>query len=330
MPKQNSAKAIDPASKLSVGAAYTKESLRLLLEEPSLLPRVGGIYWCQNSSDVLLFVDLDKSTREDEFLYRDFYEGTLFHWDSQKSQDLENPTIQQLIKGELRALLFVRVVAKLKGVTQPFVYCGRAEYADHVEGTSNPVHMIFQSLDFDEYTNSPALLDVYSWKPDGYNPPKPPQKGGAGRKRVYRAPSETERKGLVTSRVGQGYYRNLVLEKWRGTCALTGISIKEILIASHIVPWRDASNSERLDPENSILLSPGPDALFDRRRISFNDDGTMLVSRSLSDEELAMLGLSPSMTVDVTPGMTGYLARHRKEFALLEERRMAPALRRAR
>ena len=53
----------------------------------------------------------------------------------------------------------------------------------------------------------------------------------------YTKPTTTERKGIVTSRVGQGYYRQNILEKFEFKCAVTNIVMPEILIASHIVPW---------------------------------------------------------------------------------------------
>ena len=57
----------------------------------------------------------------------------------------------------------------------------------------------------------------------------------------------------------------------------TNCSILKILIASHIVPWKEASDNERLDVENGILLSPTIDALFDKHLISFNDDGSIII-----------------------------------------------------
>lgn len=81
----------------------------------------------------------------------------------------------------------------------------------------------------------------------------------------------TEREQLAKARIGQGRFRADVAAKWgRGeVCALTGIAIPEMLIASHIKPWRDSSNSERLDPMNGLLLIAHADRLFDRYLMSF-------------------------------------------------------------
>jgi predicted restriction endonuclease len=79
----------------------------------------------------------------------------------------------------------------------------------------------------------------------------------------------------VTSRVGQGYYRQKLIKKFNGKCAVTKNDVEEILIANHIVPWRHSSDEERLDPDNGILLSPLYDALFDKHMITFGDDGSI-------------------------------------------------------
>lgn len=104
-----------------------------------------------------------------ELQYRDWFNGDIFHWDSQNRQHLDSPRIRQMIEGSLQPRLFVRVRAKVKGITQPFVYAGRLEYADHEVGTSNPVHIMWQSLDFDDHPN-PDLATVYAWLPQATAP----------------------------------------------------------------------------------------------------------------------------------------------------------------
>lgn len=84
-------------------------------------------------------------------------------------------------------------------------------------------------------------------------------------------PDETERDVLVKARIGQGRFRADVVASWRKgeTCALTSLAVPEMLIASHIKPWRDSSNGERLDPMNGLLLAAHADKLFDRFLLSF-------------------------------------------------------------
>ena len=54
----------------------------------------------------------------------------------------------------------------------------------------------------------------------------------------FKKPNTTERRGLVTSRVGQGHYRSELMDKWNKKCSVTRVEIAEVLIASHIVPFR--------------------------------------------------------------------------------------------
>ena len=131
----------------------------------------------------------------------------------------------------------------------------------------------------------------------------------------YNLPNKTERKGLVTTRIGQGIYRKMILQKWDDKCGVTGCNIKNILISSHIVPWKDSNKSEKRDPENGILLSPNLDSLFDRHLISFDDSGDIIISKKLLKEDLDRLGVNEKMKLSqVTDGMKPYLKRHRDKF----------------
>ena len=127
-------------------------------------------------------------------------------------------------------------------------------------------------------------------------------------------PSTTERKGLVTSRVGQGYYRQEILQRFERKCAVTGVNSEELLIASHIVPWRDSNEFERLDVNNGILLSPTFDALFDKHLISFEDDGQIVLSGDSSLNLFSALGVSGNEKIKVFEGMKPYLLRHRENL----------------
>jgi 5-methylcytosine-specific restriction protein A len=134
------------------------------------------------------------------------------------------------------------------------------------------------------------------------------------RKRKFKIPNETERSGLVTSRVGQGYYRQQIIEKWEGKCPVTNSNLLKILISSHIVPWSESTDEERLDVENGILLSPNIDSLFDKNLISFEDTGEMILSKTLSLNDLKVLGVPNGVKIKVTEGMKKYLKKHREKL----------------
>jgi len=84
----------------------------------------------------------------------------------------------------------------------------------------------------------------------------------------------------VKTRVNQNVFRKIVLANYDGKCALTGIDIPELLVASHIIPWAD-NEQERLNPENGICLSSLYDKSFDIGLISFDDNLRVIFSHRL-------------------------------------------------
>ena len=94
----------------------------------------------------------------------------------------------------------------------------------------------------------------------------------------------------------------------------TKSNLKSILISSHIVPWSKSNDDERLDVENGILLSPNIDSLFDKHLISFEDDGSILISDKLDSLNRQSLSIDGNIKIPVSEGMKKYLKRHREEF----------------
>ncbi|KEH92842.1 hypothetical protein Z962_11330, partial [Clostridium botulinum C/D str. BKT12695] len=82
----------------------------------------------------------------------------------------------------------------------------------------------------------------------------------------------TEKKTIINSRIGQENFRKQLI-KCYGKCVLCDIKHESMLKASHIKPWSDSNNTERLDFFNGFLLCANHDALFDKGLISFDDDG---------------------------------------------------------
>ena len=302
-------------SELDLGGKYSRKRVSEILGEPTLGHSREGVFYCKNSPDTILLVDLEKDDKKEDDRFNDYFDGEYFHWDSQLKQHLGTDKIQEIVNGDVTVHLLVRRDQKIKSRTQPFIYCGRVQYESHVEGSKNPVHIIYRNVDYDDFTDDDDLIEVYLWKPEvsGKTTTNPRERKSPSTKRrkSYKKPSRTERQGLVTSRVGQGWYRREVVEKWMGRCPVTGSDLKQVLISSHIVSWSDSTDDERLDPENGILLSPNVDSLFDRHLISFGDDGSLLVSDRVSDSVLESLGIPRGITIPVTEGMKSYLGRHR-------------------
>ena len=92
---------------------------------------------------------------------------------------------------------------------------------------------------------------------------------------------------LTKQRKGQDYFRRMILANYGGRCALTGIDIPQLLLASHIIPWADKSHKkDRLNPSNGICLSALYDKAFDQGLITISpDDYCVVLSSVLRENE---------------------------------------------
>ena len=96
-------------------------------------------------------------------------------------------------------------------------------------------------------------------------------------------PSETKR--FVKVRRLQRFFRNSILANYENQCAITGIAIPELLIASHIIPWSKNKN-RRADPTNGICLNVLHDKAFDRHLITFDEHYRLVVSDVLKKDNV--------------------------------------------
>jgi predicted restriction endonuclease len=82
--------------------------------------------------------------------------------------------------------------------------------------------------------------------------------------------------------------------------------------ASHILPWKDATSAERLDPNNGLPLVATIDALFDAGLISFQQDGAIIISDSIPPAERKRLSIHAGMAIgELSPKMERYMSQHR-------------------
>lgn len=125
--------------------------------------------------------------------------------------------------------------------------------------------------------------------------------------------SDTEKSNLIKSRIGQGVFRQRLLSLWGG-CSVTGYKDPVLLVASHIKPWRVATNSERLDRYNGLLLLPTLDKAFDCGLITFGEEGDIMMSPQLEQPEL--LPLHPNMSIQLRPMHHEYMRFHRERVFL--------------
>jgi hypothetical protein len=127
--------------------------------------------------------------------------------------------------------------------------------------------------------------------------------------------AETEKTALILARRGQGLFKQRVRAVER-RCRITGVDRIEHLRASHCKPWRDSDDSERLDGENGLLLTPTIDHLFDRGFISFEKSGRLLVSPVAHRESLERMGIPVGKRVNVG----GFSEGQRRNLEFHQER----------
>ncbi len=88
---------------------------------------------------------------------------------------------------------------------------------------------------------------------------------------------------MVKQRINQGFFRKSVLAAYGFMCCMTGLTNVELLIASHIKPWRDSNADEKTDPGNGLCLNALHDKAFDRGFITISNDYTIMVSNDIKD-----------------------------------------------
>ncbi|MFN3293917.1 MAG: HNH endonuclease [Gemmobacter sp.] len=134
----------------------------------------------------------------------------------------------------------------------------------------------------------------------------------AFRAAVADLPRGTEAERMAVQRIGQDIFRDRLMTYWQGRCPLTGIADAALLRASHIVPWAAcATDADRLDVHNGLLLSALWDAAFDRGLVTFDDDGLPQFSPKLS--ETARAELRWHAPIPLTDKHRSRLVWHRSE-----------------
>jgi len=132
-----------------------------------------------------------------------------------------------------------------------------------------------------------------------------------------------ERETVIRQRVNQSVFRTMILQNYENKCAVTGINIPDLLVASHIIPWAESSAQEKLSPDNGICLSALYDKAFDRGLITISpDDYTITLSSALLEYETkdyfdkhfgSIAGNKIIMPIEHAPNRN-YLAYHKERI----------------
>ena len=126
--------------------------------------------------------------------------------------------------------------------------------------------------------------------------------------------NETEKNTLIKSRLGHSKLKTYLYKKYK-KCEICGMSLKELLRASHIKPWSKCETvEERLSLDNVLLLCPNHDALFDLGFISFDSDGNILISENLNLEIGVFNNVIEKVKIEMNKEKQKYMKWHRERI----------------
>lgn len=218
-----------------------------------------GVFCPRNTKLIILFVTRIKQQSLEQ--YNDFISGEYLFWEGEKGHGNDERIANAAAKGEAIHLFFREIHHS------PFEYRGLITLMNIGTVPGKPTKFVFRlihdlSAQDDILTHQNELAHL----------------------------GDTERQAVTNARIGQGMFRQRLLEMWEG-CAVTDVRLPNVLRASHIKPWRFSTNAERLNPYNGLLLLPQYDQLFDEGLISFDGSGVLMRSRAIERIDPRKLGI---------------------------------------
>jgi putative restriction endonuclease len=267
-------------TEIQLGDRYDRPALARLWGYQGYEALSRGVVVQKDNPNIVLFVTRIKQTSLTN--YKDYISGDRLYWEGEEGHQSDNRIASASKDGKSIHLFYREIHHTL------FEYKGALELLTAEPKLDRPSSFVFRLL----HDQSP-IDDLSTHAQDLY------------------LVALTEREAITKARLGQGKFREALLETWRG-CSVTGLFLPAILKASHIKPWRASTNAERLDPYNGLLLLPQYDALFDAGLITFSNEGSMLLSRALDKVSLLLLGVeSKSQLRNVHEAHKPYLSYHR-------------------
>ena len=245
-------------NELKIGNSYTIKDLALLIgNDPRGMQ--GGVI-PKDDAQLLLVTLLDPK-------YPDEVLNDTLHWYGQ--ENLKHAE-RHIVNGTRDSFIFIRDKSP-----KPFVYYGRAAMNRILmQGRGTPSEVIFNLFEYSKMIE--AEKDEQSYTAQTI----------INKALDQRTVDKTETQRLTLVRTEQGNYRKAALALWDNKCAVTGVDEPGWLIASHIKPWRESTNEERVNPLNSLILTPNYDKLFDRGIISFSPNNGKIILPSIHTHEM--------------------------------------------
>ncbi len=270
---------------LIVGEEYDRPYLAKLWGYETYNAISRGVVTPKGEKNIILFITKDK--QEHLTQYEDHIEQDFLFWEGEQGHGNDKRIIER--RDDIHVFFRERHHS-------PFIYQGRAILLGERIFIDRPSQFKFQLVDR-KVTQQNIVEEV----------------------RMSYKLSETEKEAIIKSRRGQGLFRTNSIQLWK-TCSVTGFSKSDILIASHIKPWKVSVNQERIDHFNSLLLVPSLDKLFDKGYIGFESNGKILISDRIVKHDLERIGLNNGLRLRQIPDETkNYLEYHREyQFNLIK------------
>ena len=266
-------------SQIVLGQKYDRPTLATLWGYASHHAIDRGVFTPKNQNIIIFFITNDKQVCLTQ--YEDHIEQDILFWEGEKAHGSDARIVSR--KDEIHVFYRERHHSD-------FTYEGRAILGTYRIYKDRPSKFSFQLLDrMVDYTEIVAEIKA--------------QYGLA----------QTEKEAIIKSRIGQGIYRQESIKLW-GDCSVTGFTKMDVLIASHIKPWKVSDNSERINPYNSLLLVPTIDKLFDRGYVGFEPDGKILLSDKITDIDWKKINMHRDLKLRIVPEETKKFLQYHCEY----------------
>ena len=246
------------SKRLTPDAVYTRDDLRNLFEVTDATLNTG-VFRPKGTASIWLFITEEKTA--DRTQYRDRLEGEILYWQGQTSGRTDELIINHQARG-LELLVFFRK-RKYQHPGAGFQYLGPFDYVSHKGSAPTSFILQHQSL-------RSTIISSEEADNENFNPANVQD----ARERILRS---------IAQRRGQRTFRDVLVTAYDGRCAITGCSIRDVLEAAHIHPYRGPDTNK---VGNGLLLRADVHTLFDCGLISIDVASmTVVVAPQLRDSE---------------------------------------------
>jgi hypothetical protein len=264
---------------LVIGKKYDRPQLAEIWGYKSYNAISRGVITPKDKNFIILFITKEKQVSLTQ--YEDHIDSDILFWEGEKEHGSDDRIISK------KDVVYVFYREKHHSA---FTYKGRALLRSFRLSRDRPSKFVFSLIDL-AISEKTIVADINS---------------------DYGIPL-TEKEAIVNSRVGQGLFRNRSIELWK-SCSVTEFSKQNILIASHIKPWKLSSNQERINPYNSLLLIPTLDKLFDKGYITFNPRGNIILSEKIDSIDWVKINVDDNLKLKFIPDDTVKYLEYHNEY----------------